>query len=135
MRRDRASGFTLIELMIVVAIVGILASIAYPSYRESVMRANRAECMGVMVSLANALERRFSATSSYDGGIPNGFNAWCPADGEPAAARYNLAVDYQGDVTTFLITATPAGAQAADRCGNLTLNQKGEKDAGEDGCW
>lgn len=123
MRRDRASGFTLIELMIVVAIVGILASIAYPSYQESVRRSNRAECKGVIVSLANVLERRFSATSSYldplnPDPMPAAFGQ-CPADG--GAARYTLAVNVPADGLSFTITATRAGAQATDRCGDLTL--------------
>lgn len=124
MTRARFSGFTLIEMMIVIAIVGILASIAYPNYLESVRRANRAECEGVVVSLANVLERRFSATSSYAGGMPAGFGQ-CPADG--GVARYNLAVNVPAGGATFTITATRSGAQVPDRCGDLTLTNTGLK--------
>ena len=58
-------GFTLIELMITVAIVGILASIAYPSYQDSVMKSRRADVKGVLLGLTNAMERRFTETNSY----------------------------------------------------------------------
>lgn len=129
MKRQTSFGFTLIEMMIVVAIVGILAAIAYPSYQDSVMRTRRAECQSVMVTLANSLERRFSATSTYRDAagaanvpVPAGFQ--CPPDG--GAATYNLTIAAPA-VTTFTITATAAGPQANDRCRNLTLTNAGQK--------
>lgn len=121
---NRDAGFTLIEVMIVVAIIGILASIAYPSYVEHVRKSKRAECQTVLLNLANALERRYSMTNSYIGAIPAGF-ATCPANG--GGVFYNVAFVGAPTATTFTVMATRAGSQAGDRCGNLTLNNQGVK--------
>ena len=58
-------GFTLVELMIAVAIVGILASIAYPSYQDSVRKSRRADAKGALLGFANAMERHFTENNSY----------------------------------------------------------------------
>lgn len=123
-------GFTLIEVMIVVAIVAILASIAVPSYQEHIRKSRRAECTGVMLSLAAALERRYTTTYTYAGGVPAGFNAFCPQEGNVGGANstYNLAIDIPVPPATFTITATPVGAQAPDRCGTLSYTHAGVKD-------
>lgn len=134
-------GFTLIEVMIVVAIVAILASIAYPAYQEQVRSSRRADCAGVLTSLATAMERHYTQFNSYcgagtaadgdcvgggDTGAPTVFSTQCPLDG--GAATYNLVIN---DVApnTFDVRAVPiaGGPQATDRCGTLTLNQTGQK--------
>lgn len=124
MTNKQHKGFTLIELMIVVAIVGILAAIAYPNYTEYVRRSARVECEGTMLATANALQRRFTAPpNSYVGALPA--PARCPADG--GTQTYTLTPNPIATATSFVITATPMGGQINDRCGILTLSDAGVK--------
>ncbi|MBS7725301.1 type IV pilin protein [Pseudomonas lalucatii] len=91
MRRDE--GFTLIELMIVVAVLGILAAIAYPNYTEYMDRARRAEAKTALMEGAQALERYYSVHGSYldaDGNLAQVFSAQAPATGTP---NYTLAAE------------------------------------------
>jgi len=115
----RQKGFTLIELMIVVAIVGILSAIAYPSYQEYVLRSNRANAQADVLELTQWLERRYSVNSAYAGPLPF---AQSPRTG---GARYNLTLVVPAGNQTFVLTAAPTAAQAADRCGTMTVNQQG----------
>ncbi len=131
MARATSRGFTLIELMIVVAIAAILAAIAYPSYTEQVRKTRRSNCAGDLVGLANAMERFFTENATYAGatvGSNSGdiFPAQCPVDG--GTAYYNLAIALQTG-NSFRVEATPTGAQAADTCGVLGYTNTGEKQA------
>lgn len=130
-------GFTLIELMIVVAIIGILASIAYPSYLEYVKKSNRAEATVVLMESAQALERFYSVNGSYlDSGnnVASVFPSNAPANG---AANYTVAAT--GARNSFTLTATPTGRMSGDDCGNLSITHSGVKGAsGSKGvaeCW
>ncbi len=125
-------GFTLIELMIVVAIVGILAGIAYPSYQEQVRSSRRAECGGALMGLANAMERHFTTNNSYLGagttagntGTPTIYNTQCPIDG--GTATYDLTINTVTQTTYTLYASPIAGApQAGDKCGTFTLTSIG----------
>lgn len=121
--RDRhEGGFTLIELMIVVAVVAILAAIAVPSYQEQVRKSRRAQAKADMVEYAQMAERYFTVNNSYAGfALPV---AQSPREAG-ATARYGLAINTAP--TTFTITATAQGAQAEDRCGDLTVTNTGSK--------
>lgn len=120
------------ELMIVVAIVGIIAAIAYPSYQEQVLKTRRAECTGALAGFGNAMERFFTVNSSYLGaaaagantGAPAVFTPTCPADG--GTATYDLTIQLT-TVSTYLLHAAPIGQQANDKCGTLTLTNTGLK--------
>lgn len=128
----KANGFTLIELMIVVAIIGILAAIAYPSYQDSVRKSRRGDCAGALAGLANAMERHFTINNTYLGaaaggantGAPSVYSTQCPVDG--GTPTYNLTISV-ATATTYTIQAAPTGTQASDDCGTLTLTNTGVK--------
>jgi type IV pilus assembly protein PilE len=131
-------GFTLIELMIVVAIVAIIVALGYPSYRNHVMKTHRAEGMGELLDLADRLERFYSDRGTYAGAtLGNGATDLRAVATE--RGHYNLAITAQ-DAIAFTITATPQGAQADDtRCGTFTLTSQGDTSAsgslGDEECW
>lgn len=131
-------GFTLIELMIVVAIVGILAAIAYPSYTEYVRRAARADAQGALTSLAAVMERWFSDNNTYGevagkDPLTAGLHpSWSPTDGPEANRRYKLRIQNPNQ-NGYTLLAEPQGAQASDRCGNLELSSQGVKSPAD--CW
>lgn len=128
-------GFTLIELMIAVAVVALLAAIALPSYNESVRKSRRAQAKADIVEYAQQAERRFTVNNAYTG-FDAGLATQSPREaGSPA--RYNL--NYAVTPTTFTITAVPVGSQASDRCGTLSIDQAGRKtktgSASQSECW
>lgn len=119
-------GFTLIELMIAVAIVGILAGIAYPGYQDSVRKSRRVDAEGALLGFANAMERYFTEYNSYPvAGTTTIFSSTSPVDG--GTAYYALAIT-AATASTYTLTATPTGAQSGDKCGTLTLTQTGARD-------
>ncbi|ENX33191.1 hypothetical protein F889_03130 [Acinetobacter colistiniresistens] len=129
-KKDR--GFTLIELMIVVTIIGILAAVAYPSYQEYVRRTKRTDAQADMIELAGRLQRYKIANFTFlksDGSTPIGIadvghSGILPQSG--GATLYTLALS---NVTagTWTLIATPTGAQTGD--GHIVLNYRGER------CW
>jgi type IV pilus assembly protein PilE len=130
-------GFTLIELMIAVAIVGILTSVGYPSYQKHVQKAKRAEAQAALVSFATAMEQwRVENNGKYSGvAAADVFATQVPTDGS-GTKTYDLAFD--GDVTDtgYKLKATPAGTQTSDECGTLTLDSTGVKGSSSGtNCW
>jgi len=130
-RLRAAGGFTLIELMVTVAIIGILASIALPAYQEYVLRTHRAKAQACMSEYAQFMERYYTSNMSYVDAAPL---LGCATEGG-LNGRYTIAV---ADIAarTYTINATAIGSQLKDNCGNLSLDQAGAKTASGAGiCW
>ena len=135
--KGQQQGFSLIELMIVVVIIGIIAAFAYPTYTNQVESTRRGNAQADLMELAQWMERRYSANYSYaadSGGSPElPFNT-SPRNATGNGVFYNLEVDEVTD-NTYTLSATPNGVQSDDRCGTLTLDNRGERDADGDDCW
>ncbi|MEL0168777.1 MAG: type IV pilin protein [Pseudomonadaceae bacterium] len=119
-----AKGFTLIEVMITVVIVAILAAIAYPSYRQYIIRSDRAAAQSVMMDIANREQQFLMANRAYAD------KATVTASGfsldSDLAAKYDWGITVgTGTVPSFIVTFTPKGSQASDV--TLTLNHQGVK--------
>ena len=125
--RESQAGFTLIELMIVVAIIGILAAVAVPSYNSYIQRGHRASAKAALLDGAQFMERYRTANFKYVDGsnaapaLPASVST-APKEG---VKRYDITVS-AADATSFTLTATPSG-WTDTVCGNLTLSNLGEK--------
>ncbi|MDD2724762.1 MAG: type IV pilin protein [Methylovulum sp.] len=124
-KAKKINGFTLIELMISVAIVGILASIAYPSYQSSVQKSHRSDVQANLLNLVNVMERRYTEKPDY---------TLVPAP--PPTPYYTIAIN-PVTATTYTLSATPivGSGQDGDPCGTLTIDNFGTKGGDISGCW
>ncbi len=124
-------GFTLIELMITVAVIAILAAIAYPSYTQHVQKGRRENAKAELLGFVQNLERYYAIKYTYDASLADlNIPAQIPANG---AAHYNITL--AKTATSYTLTATPTGIQTGDKCGTLSINQAGVKTAAISSCW
>jgi len=131
MTLQKHRGFTLIELMIVVAIVGILSAIVYPSYQEYVRRAARAEARANILDMAQNQERWFTNDGTYlaiadaPATAQAGFKNFSGNDVD--SRKYDIKVEVPAGGATYTITATPSNGFSDPRCERLTLTSAGLK--------
>jgi type IV pilus assembly protein PilE len=139
--RRAVGGFTLIEVMVVVAIVAILAAIAYPSYLRQIQKSRRTDAKTALLDLATREERFFTMNNAYAGTAANlGYGGTFPIDVlSSGTAFYQLKVS-AASAAGFTATATPVGTQAGDTlCGTYTIDQLGTQTNSGTGtpadCW
>ncbi|MDX1558553.1 MULTISPECIES: type IV pilin protein [Marinobacter] len=134
MKTNSHAGFTLIELVIAVAIIAILAAIALPLYQNQVEQTRRTTAQADLLELTQWMERRYSNGFDYRdaGNDPVLPFSQSPQNG---TAFYNIS--FTGAVTrdTFTLQAVPTAAQANDDCGTLTVDEQGNRGAAQAGCW
>lgn len=134
-RNNGATGFSLVELMITLAIISIVSAIAYPSYRENVRRGNRVEARALMLENAQYMERFFTENNSYlqtAGALPVAPvlpNLVSPRGASETKANYKISFSPASPrtMTTFEIQAEPVNGMATDDCKTFTYNHLGQK--------
>ena len=124
MQRGKQHGFTLIELMITVAIIGILAAVAYPSYTSYIIKGNRSAAQAQMLDIANRQQQFMLANRAYATKAVLETSGYALPTEVSTKYSYNITVG-AGPVPDYLITFTAIGSQASD--GDLTLNSEGVK--------
>jgi type IV pilus assembly protein PilE len=130
--RAKNKGFSLIELMMVVAIIGILSAVAYPSYQDYVRKARRADAQQFMMNLAQLNQRYFTDNRAYTATV-----ATLSAVPTSVSNFYTISITLQdGPPASFTVSAVPKAAQATDSCGTLSLSGANVKSSSAgSNCW
>ena len=118
------TGFTLIELMVTVAIVAILAAVAFPSYQDYILRSRRAEGKAILLSTQQLVERGYTDLNSYASAVASTVGA----SGVLSEHGYYQVTSASATLSTYTLQSTPLGKQTNDKCKTLTITQAGAKD-------
>lgn len=125
---SKQGGFTLVEMMVTIMILGILVSVALPAYQSQIASTRRATATVCLTEYAQFMERTYSTNMSYK---PAGASVTLPTTNcsNDLNAFYTFELGTPYTVSEFLLKATPKGSQASDTCGTLTVNQLGVRAA------
>ena len=124
------AGFTLIELMVVMVIIGVLSAIAYPAYQTNLQKARRLDAQTAILELAQYMERFYTTNGTYVGAtLP--FTA-SPKDDD--TKYYTLSLSASA-ANSYTLSGVPSGTQATDSCATLGLTNTGVKTPTTAGCW
>lgn len=134
----RSAGFTLIEMLITVAVLSILAAIAYPSYQDQVRKSRRAEAQSLLMDIGTRQQQRLLDVRSYAASTAE-LNVNIPSSVRP---HYTITINAPAGATppTFTASAAPRSGQAQDKCGTLGIDNTNTKTAvkggtAQTGCW
>ena len=133
MCKTSSNGFTLIELMIVVVIIGVLAAVAMPAYQEYSKRARRADAKHALLEIQLNQEKWRANNSTYSSTIGDVWGGGTTS----LEGYYNLTVS-GGAASQYSATAAPTGVQSGDDCGTFAINANGENTSGSNAssdCW
>lgn len=129
----RQAGVTLIELMVVIAIIGIVSAVALPAYNQHVLKSNRSNAQAILLETAQFMERYYTANNSYvNAAVPT---AVVPKGATGSAIKYNVSFSVTPTASAYTVQAVPANGQTSDSCGTLTVSQTGAQTPTTAGCW
>ena len=126
--RGEAFGFSLIEVMVVVAIIGIIATIALPAYQEYVIKSRREAGKSCLMQAAQQAERFYTTNLTY-AGLPGAFAC------DSSTAPFYAVTSANAGAKTYTLSAAPQGSHADAKCGTLSVNQAGARSPATAGCW
>jgi type IV pilus assembly protein PilE len=127
----RTGGFTLVELLVCLTLIGVLLGVALPAYQEHIQRVRRVDAQKSLVELAQSMERFYTSRGTYVGATLS----FDQSPRDTGKAFYRLGFASGPDESGYVLQAEPVGAMAGDACGVLTLASSGLRGAATERCW